>query len=360
MNGSATTKNSLKAGLLLSLALLAGCATGQSPVHDPTGKYVEIPNPGVTMSPNAPATIWVPATAEEGIPRGSVLIEEGVEKVKEEIKGRNAKPAASPAAPATAAAPAAAAPPATAATSAVPVAPAPVAAVTPVPVVIAAPAAPAVRPAAISPVAVKKQIAVFEAGSTGVIASFTDQVRGLGIAIPVEPGGTVAATEKERAALAGDLWKDNTSSVLVIVSAPDGVGPGKMLTADIYDGIEKSRLRRVSTQIPATAGTDRSALAVPCADLALRVGDVVNLTPWFGKVFAVDGDRIYVNAGREAGIQTAQKLKVYRGGKVIAGIGFDPGKEIATIEITGFIGTNGSSGVVKGGQSVNVGDVVSN
>ena len=85
-----------------------------------------------------------------------------------------------------------------------------------------------------------------------------------------------------------------------------------------------------------------------------------HLTPWYGKVFAVEGQRVYLNAGRESGLQIGQKVKVYQGGKVIAGIGFDPGKEIATLEIAGFIGTNGSYGAVKEGQSISVSDTVSN
>ena len=105
--------------------------------------------------------------------------------------------------------------------------------------------------------------------------------------------------------------------------------------------------------------SDRSSLVTPCADLALRVGDIVNLTPWYGRIFAVDGERVYLNAGRESGIQTGQKLKVYRGGKVIAGIGFDPGAPLATLEVAGFVGTNGSYGVVKDGQGVKLTDIVS-
>ena len=207
-----------------------------------------------------------------------------------------------------------------------------------------------------------------ESGQNGLIAPFSDQDKVLGVGVPVDLSvkgnlSSVAANENERPAFAGELWKDNVAAVLVVVSAPDGVGGGQSLVADIYDGIEKSRLSRVTTVIPSPAGSDKvsrdASLAAALADLSLRVGDVVNLTPWYGRIFAVEGERVYLNAGRESGIQIGQKLKVYRGGKVIPGIGFDPGTQVTTLEIAGFVGTNGSYGVVRDGQSVSLSDTVS-
>jgi hypothetical protein len=87
--------------------------------------------------------------------------------------------------------------------------------------------------------------------------------------------------------------------------------------------------------------------------------EVLSLLPWYGKVVAVEGDRIYINAGKEAGIQLGQTLKVYRGGKVVQGLGFAPGKMIGTAEIAGFVGTNGAYGIVKEGVGVLVSDLVS-
>ena len=332
---------------MLSLCL-ASCASWRSNGSATPGapvEYVEIPNPMATQSKDAPATIWVPVSAEKGIPRGSILVQEGVDKVKEGFTGKPSTPAPVPAAgpvvfPATA-----------------------------VPLAAAIGAPPAATNVAFirqtaSPVAVKKRIAILETGSSGLVAPFSDQLRGLGIGVPVDLSGAdnlAAASVKEsgRSAYAGQLWQENTASVLVVISAPDGIGAGKSLVADIYDGIEMVRLRRVTTLLPAFAGADKSSLVTPCADLALRVGDIVNLTPWYGRIFAVDGERVYLNAGRESGIQTGQKLKVYRGGKVIAGIGFDPGAPLATLEVAGFVGTNGSYGVVKDGQGVKLTDIVS-
>jgi hypothetical protein len=113
----------IKKLLMLGLVLLAGCAGANQSVERP-GDYVEIENPGLTMSPNAPATIWVPRDyVEKGVPRGGELAR----------KGYDAVTGGKPAAPARAAAPVAAAPAATAlavapsSAAAVPAPPAPVA-----------------------------------------------------------------------------------------------------------------------------------------------------------------------------------------------------------------------------------------
>ena len=348
--------------VFLSL-LLASCTlwrdVGSSPPGSPA-EYVEVSNPMQTSAPGAPATIWVPAKAEGGIPRGGVLLQEGIDELRGKGSGKEAQPAAVATAPPAGTV---SGPPGIAATAAPPSAPARGAAPASRPVI----PAPVVLPVPV-PVQVKKRIAIIESGRNGIIAPFSDQIKVLGIGVPVDLSSqsataTVAANENERPAYAGALWKDSVAAVLVVVSAPDGVAGGQPLVADIYDGLEMSRLRRVTTVLPMPAGDDRvsrdASLATALADLALRVGDIVNLTPWYGKIFALDGDRVYVNAGRESGIQVGQKLKVFRGGKVFSGIGFDPGSQVATLEIAGFVGTNGSYGIVKDGQGVQLSDVVS-
>jgi hypothetical protein len=78
-----------------------GCAGVAGPASRP-GDYVEIQNPGFTMSPNAPETIWVPRSyVEKGAPRGKELVKEGYQAL-------TGKPGADPARPeaATAKAPA--------------------------------------------------------------------------------------------------------------------------------------------------------------------------------------------------------------------------------------------------------------
>ena len=344
--------------LVLLPLFLASCSiwkrAGSSPPGAPT-EYVEVSNPMQTASSSSPATIWVPAKAEGGIPRGGVLVQEGIDELRGKSGNKETQQATLAVAPPTGPD---AAPPGSTVVSPSPASTGRSAGAVPrtvVPVPLAAPV----------PITVKKRIAISETGKNSLIASFSNQIRVMGIGVPVEISsqGSTPDKENEMPAFAGNLWKDNVASVLVIVSAPDGIAGGLPLVADIYDGIEKSSPRRVSTVIPLPAGSDKvsrdASLTTALADLSLRVGDVVNLTPWYGRIFAVEGERVYFNAGRESGIQVGQKLKVYRGGKIIAGIGFDPGTQVTTLEIAGFVGTNGSYGVVRDGQSVNLSDTVS-
>lgn len=61
------------------LFALTGCA-GNRPVPGPPEEYVEVDNPAATMSPSAPATIWVPRRyVESGVPRGGELVKKGYE-----------------------------------------------------------------------------------------------------------------------------------------------------------------------------------------------------------------------------------------------------------------------------------------
>ena len=75
--------------VVAGLGLLAGCAGANVQSHP--DDYVEVANPGLTMSPNAPDTIWVPRSyVEKGVPRGNELAKKGYDAVT----GGSAKQAA--------------------------------------------------------------------------------------------------------------------------------------------------------------------------------------------------------------------------------------------------------------------------
>lgn len=68
--------------LLLGLSLMGGCA-GTTRATSGSDDFVEIPNPALTMSPNAPETIWVPRSSlEKGVPRGRDLAKEGYQALQ--------------------------------------------------------------------------------------------------------------------------------------------------------------------------------------------------------------------------------------------------------------------------------------
>lgn len=80
--------------------------------------------------------------------------------------------------------------------------------------------------------------------------------------------------------------------------------------------------------------------------------------PRFGLVVAVDGEKVYFNIGREAGIVPGQKLKIYRGGTIVEGLGLAHGELVGTVEIVGYVGTKGSYGLIKPGGMVRLNDLV--
>jgi hypothetical protein len=310
--------------LILSLIFIAGCA-GNKTATVPPADYVEIDNPGYTMSPNAPPTIWVPRSyVESGVPRGSELVKEGYELAKGKIVGSQPQQEKQPA---------------VAASQPVPVCP------------------------------VKDRIAVLETGTNGLLVPFNDTLKKTSAGILLDPAQTAllaryatVATQAERGAFSVRLQEDYGANLVIFISAPDGIIPGKMLKAEIYDSMGGELVRTVDSRLPQYPENDQAAkdAAVSAALLKLagQTREVIALIPWYGKVVAVEGDRVYVNAGKEADLRLGQVLKVYRSGKVVKGLGFAPGNKVGTIEVSGFVGTNGAYGLIKEGAGVRVSDLV--
>ncbi len=307
--------------LLLSVCLLAACAVNKSAKH-PSVEYVEVPNPALTMSPDAPETIWVPKSyVESGVPRGGEMVKRGYETAKAGMLGAPAQPVPG-----------------------------------------------AARPAA-AICSVMNRLAVMEIGQPGLAAQFAGKLKSASAGVPLDQsqGGTLAptaplASRSERSAFAARAWQDAGANLTVFALAPDGISPGKTLIAEIYDGMGSGLLRSVDAPIPPYAEAEpaarEAAVTKALATLAEKVKEVVALVPWFGKIVAVEGDRVYINAGREAGINIGQKLAIYRGGKVVEGLGFAPGEKVGMLEIAGFVGPNGAYGVVRKGEGVHLTDLV--
>jgi hypothetical protein len=310
----------------LLFVFLAGCAGTKSAVPSKE-EYVEIDNPGYTMSPNASPTIWVPRRyVESGVPRGGELVKQGYEAAKSSLTaGRNPQEKQARIVP---------------------------------------------PPAAVSVPVIKNRIAVLEVGKNGLAAPFSEMLKKTSSVIIPDPSqiailGRYAAlaTQAEKNTFAVRLQEDFSANLVTFMSAPDGIAQGKVLKAEIFDGMGGGLVRVVEASLPQYSANEQSAresaVSATLMKLIEQTREVLSLLPWYGKVVAVEGDRIYINAGKEAGIQLGQTLKVYRGGKVVQGLGFAPGKMIGTAEIAGFVGTNGAYGIVKEGVGVLVSDLVS-
>lgn len=304
------------------LFLLTACAGNKAATLPPDG-YVEIENPTFTMSKDAPATIWVPRSyVETGVPRGGELLKKGYEAVKQEVT-HNAQAHQ---------------------------------------IINKAPHATANFPT------IKSRIVTLEVGQNGLLLPFREKLKSVSAGILLEPDqGSIASfgpitSQEERLSLSKSLYQDLSSNLVLFIMAPDQIASGKKFVVEIHDGMGGGVLREVDAIIPAYDAADQAArdaaVASVLASVTGKVKEVIALVPWYGRIVAIDGERVYINAGKEVGITIGQELKIFRGGKFVAGLGFAPNEMVGTLKIQGFAGPNGAYGVVKGGQQVRVTDLV--
>lgn len=92
-----------------------------------------------------------------------------------------------------------------------------------------------------------------------------------------------------------------------------------------------------------------------------RIGDKLE---WTGRVAKIIGNNIYINAGRESGLNIGDILKVVTEGQEIydpesgALVGISKGEVKGTIEIIDFFGPDGAISALHSGGSVTEGDFV--
>ncbi len=101
------------------------------------------------------------------------------------------------------------------------------------------------------------------------------------------------------------------------------------------------------------------------AEVARKISkDVVRGTEWSCRIVKVEGDHVYLNAGRLTGLQPGDKLNVYARGKEIIdpitkrSLGFGLGRLKGTIEIDQLFGTDASRAKVLSGSGFKDTDVV--
>lgn len=312
----------IRASLLILLAItLAGCA-GNPKASSAPEEYVEIENPGFTLSPGAPATIWVPRSyVETGVPRGSELLEKGYDSIRGNLVNSNA-PSQAPQQ--------------------------------------AAAAAPVQVPQIIVP-ALKSRIVVVEAGKNAPLSSFSEALNKVSAGIVVDPAEVrviaryaPVGSQSERSTLAVKLQEDFGVNLVLFLAAPEGISSGKPLSVEMYEAHGGSLVKRYDAQVPSNS----AALSAVLQKLALDVKEAAVLVPWYGKVVSVDSARVYLNAGKESGLTIGRILNVYRPGKIVGKLGFAPGRKVGILEVTGFVGTDGAFGIITQGDKAEVSDLV--
>lgn len=95
-----------------------------------------------------------------------------------------------------------------------------------------------------------------------------------------------------------------------------------------------------------------------------KIAELSQRMDWVGRVARIIGNKIYINAGRDSGIQISDVLKVVTEGQEIfdpetgALIGISKGEVKGTIEIIDYFGPDGAIAILHSGGSVVEGDFV--
>ena len=338
---------------------LAACA-GQKPAPTASApvEYVEIPNPAMTMSPDQPATIWVPRSyVESGVPRGGDLVKKGVEKVFPSTVDQQKVPQA----------------PVASRPLSSPAVPAATAAAYSAPQKAALPAyqqqsAGGHAPSAMTG-ALRHRVVIIEIGQNGLTQTLQEQLGKTGVVLMADPAqanflaqSATLSTPEGKSSFAQRLQQEyNVNEVLFLGTS--GLAPGKTVSAEVYDTMGGGLLRGFEAAIPSYKDSDQAARDTAVAEalsaLTAKVRDLVPLLPWYSRISAVNGNTAYVPVGKEGGLRIGQTLKVYHGGKFLKGLGFAPGSKIGLLEVDGFVGPNGAFCAIRDGQGIEAADVVS-
>ncbi|MCB0407617.1 MAG: hypothetical protein KDD34_05385 [Bdellovibrionales bacterium] len=108
----------------------------------------------------------------------------------------------------------------------------------------------------------------------------------------------------------------------------------------------------------------RNAIIQAFRQITLDVVRSVEKLSWEGRVAMLQGERVYINAGRLSGIQIGDILKVTEEGKEIYDpetgrfIGMAPGRMKGTVEIVSYFGKDGSIGIIHSGSGFEENDRV--
>lgn len=147
------------------------------------------------------------------------------------------------------------------------------------------------------------------------------------------------------------------------------IGSNKEIYADTVKSYVDDKNYRFFTSSRSENLLYRRELLRYSAKVAVRkaIPRILRLTAkldWVGRVAKIIGNRIYINSGRQSGMNIGDILKVITEGDEIydpetgALIGMSKGEVKATIEIIDYFGPDGSVAVIHSGGAVREGDLV--
>lgn len=294
-------------GLLVASLVIGGCNRARIPYN--TDDYVEIDNPYIEGDPSENQKIWVPKSSlEKGIPRGGELAKKGYDAVASKADSPDGT-----------------------------------------------------RTVAEKPDRVRHRLLLAaETGST-LDRQLTDPLRnGFSVRTLGRPAPAVTAPEEEKLAYVTAAVSSGGGGPVLLVGAPGGIKSGAAIKAELFDSRGPVLFHSITVKIPKPEQDETLDEAVQRAlsGLAGAIRELLGRFPWYGRVIAVSGERIYLDNGAESGLKPGQRLVVYRGGEVVKSLGFAPGERITTITLTDYVGLDGSYAASAEAAKVKPGDFV--
>ncbi len=160
--------------------------------------------------------------------------------------------------------------------------------------------------------------------------------------------------------------KTQTAEATVDVRVVDA-STGQVIFADSGNGVHEAS----STQVLGIGGAtgydetiEGKALRAAIAKFIDNMVRRMETIEWSGKVAAVDGDEVTVNAGRKTGLQQGDRLRVFGEGREVidpdtkVSLGRKPGREKGEIEVADFFGEDAAVCRRVAGEGFAVNDIV--
>jgi hypothetical protein len=296
------------AGLMISCLVATGCNRARVPLN--TDDYVEIDNPILDGNPAENTKIWVPKSSlAKGVPRGRALAQKGYDAVAGKDSGSDSS-----------------------------------------------------RAVAEKIDSVRHRLLIVAENGSSLDKQLSDLLK---YNFTIRPAGRPALSptpsDLDKQAYIVALAAQPGNGPIIFVSSSDGIKPGATIKAELYDSRGPVLLRSLTVKVPLPEKDETQGESVQRAfgGLAGAIHDLLQRLPWYGRVIAVKGDRVYLDSGAESGLKAGQKIRIYRGGEVVPGVGFAPGERIAAgIAITDLVGPDGSYTAFSEAAKVQPGDYV--
>jgi curli biogenesis system outer membrane secretion channel CsgG len=160
--------------------------------------------------------------------------------------------------------------------------------------------------------------------------------------------------------------KTQTAEATIDVRVVDAT-TGQVIFAESGTGVHEES----STQVLGIGGAkgydetlEGKALRAAVSQFIDNLIQRMEAIPWSGKIAAVDGGEIAINAGQKTGLAIGYKLRVFGEGQEVIdpdtklSLGRKPGREKGEIVVTGFFGEDAAICRLVSGDGIAVNDIV--